>query len=239
MTSVVKQFSDYASREDKSDPFQEDSNSSGPPLSYSRIGNRDGGFNNRDRPFSSPVDLTPNPSIYVGNLVFDVTADDLKREFSSFGEIKSAIIATDGRGLSKGFGYIEFDNVSQAEAAIQGRNQTVFEGRRLIVNFQAKSKRAGTENPPSKTLFVGNLAFEMTDSDLNKLFREIRNVVDVRVAIDRRTGQPRGFAHADFISVEDAVKAKELLTDRDVYGRKLRVDFSAGVKGNPGSDSTN
>lgn len=79
----------------------------------------------------------------------------------------------------------------------------------------------------------------MTDSDLNKLFREIRNVVDVRVAIDRRTGQPRGFAHADFISVEDAVKAKELLTDRDVYGRKLRVDFSAGVKGNPGSDSTN
>ncbi|KAK4987894.1 hypothetical protein LTR28_001805, partial [Elasticomyces elasticus] len=52
---------------------------------------------------------------------------------------------------------------------------------------------------PTKTLFIGNMSFQMSDKDLNDLFREIRNVLDVRVAIDRRTGQPRGFAHADFI----------------------------------------
>jgi nucleolin len=68
----------------------------------------------------------------------------------------------------------------------------------------------------------------MSDADLNKLFREIRNVIDVRVAIDRRTGQPRGFAHADFVDVESAVKAKEVLTGKEVYGRQLRIDFSAG-----------
>lgn len=93
----------------------------------------------------------------------------------------------------------------------------------------AKSTRASdNKNEPTKTLFIGNLAFEMSDADLNKLFRDVRNVIDVRVAIDRRTGQPRGFAHADFIDVESATKAFEQLTDKEIYGRKLRVDYSVG-----------
>lgn len=65
----------------------------------------------------------------------------------------------------------------------------------------------------------------MTDR-IADLFREIRNVLDVRVAIDRRTGQPRGFAHADFIDVESAQQAKAYLEKKEVYGRQLRVDYS-------------
>ncbi|POS85237.1 hypothetical protein EPUL_002042, partial [Erysiphe pulchra] len=194
----------------------------------SNFGNsRDSSFT-RDRPFSPPADLTPNPNIYVGNLVFHVTEDDLKKEFSSFGPIKNAIIAVDSRGLSKGFGYVEFESTEQAQAAIAAKNQMVFEGRRLIVNYQAKTRRSTKENPPSKTLFVGNIAFEMTDAELNKLFREVRNCSDIRVAVDRRTGQPRGFAHAEFLTVEDATAAKELLADREIHGRKLRLDYSTG-----------
>lgn len=67
------------------------------------------------------------------------------------------------------------------------------------------------------------------------LFREIRNVLDVRVAIDRRSGQPRGFAHADFIDVASAEKAKEFLGKKVVYGRQLRVDFSATQQDPPAS----
>lgn len=58
------------------------------------------------------------------------------------------------------------------------------------------------------------------------LFRQIRNVLDVRVAIDRRSGQPRGFAHADFMDVESATKAKDILAQKVVYGRQLRVNYS-------------
>ena len=68
----------------------------------------------------------------------------------------------------------------------------------------------------------------MSDADLNKLFRDIRNVIDVRVAIDRRTGQPRGFAHADFVDVESAMAGKAKLANEEIYGRRLRVDYSAG-----------
>lgn len=81
--------------------------------------------------------------------------------------------------------------------------------------------------PPSKTLFIGNMSYQMSDRDLNDLFREVRNVLDVRVAIDRRSGQPRGFAHADFVDVASAERAKEVLEKKVVYGRTLRVDYSA------------
>jgi nucleolin len=46
--------------------------------------------------------LTPTSGIYVGNLLFDITASDLQKEFEPFGTVKSTIIATDARGLSKG-----------------------------------------------------------------------------------------------------------------------------------------
>lgn len=81
-------------------------------------------------------------------------------------------------------------------------------------------------NPPSKTLYIGNMSFEMSAKDLDNLFREIKNVIDVRVAIDRRTGQPRGFAHADFLSVQAAETAFKELNGREVHGRQLKVDYS-------------
>jgi RNA recognition motif-containing protein len=82
---------------------------------------------------------------------------------------------------------------------------------------------------PSKTIFIGNMSFEMSDKDLNDLFHDIQNVLDVRVAIDRRTGQPRGFAHADFVDVASAQKAKDMLEGKVFYGRSLRVNFSSQV----------
>jgi len=191
------------------------------------------GFRNNTRPNKPPP--APCPTVYIGNLLFDVTAEDLTRDFTPFGTVKSAIIAADARGMSKGFGYVEFETTEQATAAIEAKHQTVFEGRRLVVNYQVQKTQSsfgdGSSNPPSKTLFIGNLAFEMSDADLNKLFREIRNVTDVRVAIDRRTGQPRGFAHADFVDVESATKGKEILAGKEVYGRNLRVDYSASHSG--------
>lgn len=127
------------------------------------------------------------------------------------------------------FGYIEFKNIADAQAALTSLDMQVFEGRNLVVQYHKPKpgNRFGAQNnSPSKTLFIGNMSFEMSDKDLNDLFRDIRNVMDVRVAIDRRTGQPRGFAHADFIDVASATRAKDILGQKTIYGRQLRVDFS-------------
>ncbi|KAH7372365.1 RNA binding domain-containing protein [Pyrenochaeta sp. MPI-SDFR-AT-0127] len=176
----------------------------------------------------------PNNTLYIGNLYYEVTGDQLKRVFSRFGEVDSVKIIYDNRGLSRGFGYVEFKNISDAQAAVDNLDTQVFEGRNLVVQFHRAKSNSKTRGPsgifeantPSKTLFIGNMSFEMSDKDLNDLFRDIRNVMDVRVAIDRRTGQPRGFAHADFIDVASATRARELLKEKVIYGRQLRVDFS-------------
>ena len=114
---------------------------------------------------------------------------------------------------------------------MQALDRQVFEGRRLSVqwsNPRAREARSAIpRNPPSKTLFIGNMSFELSDQDLNDLFREIKNVLDVRVAIDRRTGQPRGFAHADFTDVQSAELALQKLEGKELYGRRLRIDYSS------------
>merc|ERR1712093_362223 len=194
-------------------------------------GGRGGGMQRGGgRSFEPRPAPAPSSGVYVGNLLFDVTAADLEKEFGEFGAIQKVTLATDARGLSKGFGYVEFESIEQAAKAIEAKHESMLEGRRLVVNYMNTTRRENTTNPPSKTLFIGNPAFEMSDADLNKLFRDIRNVIDVRVAIDRRTGQPRGFAHADFVDVESAVKGKEALVGKEVYGRQLRIDFSAGSR---------
>ena len=139
------------------------------------------------------------------------------------------------------FGYVDFIDIETAKKAIQMFNQQNFEGRRLNVQWaaapDANGRRPGSRGPrgdrpmstPTKTLFIGNMSFDMSDRDLNDLFRTVKNVIDVRVAIDRRTGQPRGFAHADFTDIESASKAAEVLSNKNVAGRNLRVDFSTST----------
>lgn len=80
------------------------------------------------------------------------------------------------------------------------------------------------------TSHVCNQHTILITSALTDIFRDVKNVTDVRVAIDRRTGQPRGFAHADFTDVASAESAKEALQGKSVAGRELRLDFASGVK---------
>jgi len=79
-------------------------------------------------------------NIYVGNLAYGVTQDELKTAFSAFGEISSVNLITDKfTGESKGFGFVEMPNNSEADAAIKGLNETPLKGRNLKVN-QAKPR---------------------------------------------------------------------------------------------------
>lgn len=129
------------------------------------------------------------------------------------------------------FAYVVFDSVDSATKAVQALDHQVYEGRRITVQYASSPGNAeGQLKDPSKTLFVGNMSFEMSDADLNTLFKDIRNVIDVRVAVDRTTGTPRGFAHADFVDIQSAVDALEILKTKAPYGRKLRVDYSSNLK---------
>ena len=74
-------------------------------------------------------------NIYVGNLSFDVTKEELKDVFSKFGEVSSVNLITDKfSGQSKGFAFVEMPNHSQANEAIKALNESALKGRNIKVN---------------------------------------------------------------------------------------------------------
>ena len=73
--------------------------------------------------------------IYVGNLSFEVTEEDLRQEFEAFGAVTSVSIITDKySGRPKGFGFVEMASVSEGQAAITGLNGKMLKERTLTVN---------------------------------------------------------------------------------------------------------
>jgi len=86
-------------------------------------------------------------NIYVGNLPYSVTDDDLRAAFTEFGEVASAKIIMDRySGRSKGFGFVEMNNDSEAEEAIKSLDNSEMQGRNLRVN-QAKPRE---DRPPRR-----------------------------------------------------------------------------------------
>ena len=74
-------------------------------------------------------------NIYVGNLSWSMTDDDLMNLFTEHGTVTSAKILKDKmNGRSKGFGFVEMEDDEAAKAAIAALNETEVQGRKLIVN---------------------------------------------------------------------------------------------------------
>jgi cold-inducible RNA-binding protein len=74
-------------------------------------------------------------NIYVGNLSYEVTEDELRQEFAAFGEVTSVRIITDRyTGRPRGFGFVEMSTSSEGEAAIAGLNGKTLKDRTLNVS---------------------------------------------------------------------------------------------------------
>jgi RNA recognition motif-containing protein len=79
-------------------------------------------------------------NIYVGNLPYGATEDELRTAFAAFGDVTSVNLITDKfTGQSKGFAFVEMADNASADAAIKGLNGTSMDGRDLKVN-QAKPR---------------------------------------------------------------------------------------------------
>jgi cold-inducible RNA-binding protein len=73
-------------------------------------------------------------------------------------------------------------------------------------------------------VFVGNLNFNTTKTEVQDLFSQVGAIRDVFLPMDRESGRPRGFAFVEFASDEDAAKAIEKFNGYELSGRALRVN---------------
>jgi RNA recognition motif-containing protein len=131
---------------------------------------------------------------------------------------------------------VTFATAEELQEACANVNGSFWHGRRITCiprspdESSAPRAKRGIPSEPTSQLFIGNIPYETTDAELNRLFKGMDNLRDVRVAVDRTTGWPRGFAHADFATVEAATSAKNKLEGAMLGDRRLRIDYAAGYQ---------
>ena len=84
-----------------------------------------------------------NNKLYVGNLSYSLTEEDLKKFFAEAGSVESATIITDKiSGRSKGFGFVEMSSEEEAKKAVESFDGKELDGRNIVVNEARPKKEA-------------------------------------------------------------------------------------------------
>jgi RNA recognition motif-containing protein len=185
--------------------------------------------NRRDKNF------TPDgqKKMYVGNLSFDATYDDIKEHFEQYGEVSDLYIPMrDDR--PRGFCFITMPTES-ADSAMAKLNGADFMGRSLVVNEPLKK---GESLPPRQNraqqfkLYVGNLSFYTTQETLQGVFEEFGDVYDCYLPTNPDTDQPRGFGFISMSQADGELAIAEL-DGLELDGRFIRVNEAQGKRRGP------
>ena len=183
----------------------------------------------------------PTTSLYVRNLNFSTTTEDLAGAFGPFEGFLSARVKTKldpkkaGQVLSMGFGFVEFRTKPQAMAAAQAMDGSTLAGHTLAVKASHRGLDAAEErrredaakkaaNRGTKVI-IKNLAFEVTKKDIRTLLGAYGQLRVVRVP-RKFNHQSRGFAFAEFVTPREAENAIKALRDTHLLGRKLVLDYA-------------
>ncbi len=91
-----------------------------------------------------------------------------------------------------------------------------------------------------KKIYIGNLEYSVTEDEIKGVFKEEDiSVKDVRIIYDKFSGKSKGFGFAEFETEELTQKAIEVLNDRELKGRKLKVNMAKRKEANGGGGGFN
>ncbi len=160
--------------------------------------------------------------IYVSNLAYEVSWQDLKDHFKKVGYVSRADVMMDDTGKSKGYGIVEFTDITSAQKAIDELNNTQICGREIFVRIDRDSVVSSKIKTGYTKLFVGNLSFDVSWQDLKDHFKQAGFVTRADVVTDNE-GKSKGYGIVEFGNSIEANYAIETLNGSDIKGRKIVV----------------
>jgi RNA recognition motif-containing protein len=186
--------------------------------------------------------------VWVGNLAFDTTKEDLVRfivgktaDFSGDdGMVKieeediTRVNLPKKENKIKGFAYIDFPSALHVQSAV-ALSELILNGRKLLIkdatSFEGRPEKdpnSGaplSKNPPSRILFVGNLSFDTSEDNLEEHFRHCGDIVRIRMATFEDTGKCKGFAFIDFKDEKGPTTALKSKLAKKLINRPLRLEY--------------
>jgi len=175
-------------------------------------------------------------NIYVKNIPDEITQDRIQAMFSKAGRITSIFIASDAEGKSKGFGFINYETVEQANQAVELYNGHAFGEKKLYVARAQKKEEREKElrerfeqlkverqkKYEGVNLYVKNLGDETNDARLREEFKQYGDITSAKIMSDA-SGKSKGFGFVCFASQEEATKAVTEMNGRMLDGKPLYV----------------
>lgn len=174
--------------------------------------------------------------LYVGNISFDSTEEELKELFQSYGTVYDCFLPTwPDTGNLRGFAFISMDP-EEAELAITNMDGTEFNGRVISVSKAMARKEklermsgginGSTARKEFMKLYVGNISFDSTEDSIRQMFEQYGEVTNVYVPMDYDYDRNRGFA---FVTMAGAAAADQAIREADgaeLDGRTLKVNLA-------------
>jgi len=175
-------------------------------------------------------------TVFVGNLNFHTSWQELKDLMRQVGEVLRADIKTDASGLSKGCAIVEYRNESSVAAAIEKLQGVELEGRKLYIQEDHGSKKStpgtsrggGVGGGNNTRVYVDNLDYSVETKDLKEFCSQVGGVVQAKVMQDEN-GRSKGYGLVEFENVEDAANACKVLNDKSLLGRQVNVYQDRGT----------
>ncbi|KAM0034868.1 hypothetical protein Hdeb2414_s0015g00439811 [Helianthus debilis subsp. tardiflorus] len=163
-------------------------------------------------------------NIFIKNLDKSIDNKALHDTFSSFGNILSCKIATDGTGQSKGYGFVQFETEEAAQTAIDKLNGMLINDKQVYVgHFLRKQERdSSLSNPKFNNVYVKNISESTTDEDLKKIFGEYGTITSAVVMRDA-DGKSKCFGFVNFENPDDAANAVEALNGKKIDEKEWYV----------------
>jgi len=172
--------------------------------------------------------------VYVSNLPWSTSWQDLKDFFRQAGKVVYADVMTEDGGRSKGCGVVEFETADEAQRAIDELHDAELDGRRLAVREDREEKpfaagkrnREYAERPTTnggRRVFASNLSWSTSWQDLKDYFRQAGKVAYASVMTEDDTGRSKGCGIVEFETPDEAARAIELLHDTELDARRIAV----------------
>jgi len=166
-------------------------------------------------------------NIFIKNLDKNIDNKGLYDTFSAFGNILSCKIATDTKGMSRGYGFVHYETKEAAQEAILKVNGMMLNDKKVFVGeFMSKRERMekmGDQAKQFKNVFIKNFGESLSIEKLEEMFGEFGTITSVIVMEDEQTKKSKGFGFVAFEAHEAAEAAVEKYNGHEIDGRKIVV----------------